>query len=216
MNRYKHIIWDWNGTLLDDACLVVDVMNGLLNKRSLPLITKEQYMEVFNFPVIDYYKRLGFDFSRERFESISEEFIEAYHGSCYSCSLQNHARQTLHAFSEAGITQSILSAAHQEILEYSTRYYEIENYFIRLVGLDNHHAGGKVENGRKWISELPYAPDEVLLIGDTTHDYEVAKVMGCSCALIANGHHKEERLKACGVPVFRSLAELLTQFPPSV
>lgn len=208
MSLYKHIIWDWNGTLLDDACLVVDVMNSLLERRSLPRIDREKYRDVFNFPVIDYYRCLGFDFSREAFEAISDEFIEAYHGACYTCGLQPHARETLRAFKNAGVTQSILSAAHQEVLEYATRYYEIDSYFIRLVGLDNHHAAGKIENGKKWMTELPYAPEEVLLIGDTTHDYEVARAIGCSCALVTNGHHNEDRLKACGVPVFGTLETL--------
>ena len=66
----KHVIWDWNGTLLDDAWLCVDVMNGMLSKRGLPLITLEIYRNIFDFPVRDYYLKLGYDFDNESFEMV--------------------------------------------------------------------------------------------------------------------------------------------------
>ena len=56
-SKYKHIIWDWNGTLLDDAWLCVDVINGVLSRRNMSTISLRQYQELFNFPVIDYYVR---------------------------------------------------------------------------------------------------------------------------------------------------------------
>ena len=58
MDPYTHIIWDWNGTLLDDAWLCVDVMNGMLRERRLPTRTLDQYKEVFDFPVRNYYETL--------------------------------------------------------------------------------------------------------------------------------------------------------------
>ena len=66
--KYKHIIWDWNGTLLNDTWLCVEGINKSLEKRSLQTITEEIYRKVFSFPVEDYYKRLGFDFKKEPFE----------------------------------------------------------------------------------------------------------------------------------------------------
>ena len=63
--KYQHIIWDWNGTLLNDAWLFVDIMNGVLSNRKLPLITVDDYRKLFCFPVKDYYKKLGFDLENE-------------------------------------------------------------------------------------------------------------------------------------------------------
>jgi phosphoglycolate phosphatase len=74
--------------------------------------------------------------------------------------------------------------------------------------LDNHYAESKIENGKKWIAELNFAPQEVLLIGDTIHDYDVSKHMGCDCLLVANGHQSYERLAGLGVEVINSLKEI--------
>ena len=72
---YKHIIWDWNGTLLDDAWLCVDIMDSMLKERSLGTLTLDRYQRLFEFPVIDYYRKLGFDFTKESFEKTGTEFI---------------------------------------------------------------------------------------------------------------------------------------------
>jgi phosphoglycolate phosphatase len=205
---YRHIIWDWNGTLLDDVAYVVSVMNSLLLKRSMPALSLETYLEVFDFPVIDYYLRLGFDFSKESFESISDDFINLYTSSCCKCKLHEDVPEFLRSISAEGITQSVLSASHQLTLEEMVDSYNIKDYFIKLNGLDNHHAAGKVEIGKEWISRLDYGPDEILLIGDTTHDYQVSRAMGCDCVLVARGHHTRKRLEQSGAQVVSTLREL--------
>ena len=53
--RYKHIIWDWNGTLLDDRWLCIEAINKTLTKRNMNTITDNEYVELFCFPVKDYY-----------------------------------------------------------------------------------------------------------------------------------------------------------------
>ena len=66
-NNNFSIIWDWNGTLVDDAPVFINIMNFFLSQRNLPLITLEDYRRSFVFPVKNYYKNLGFDFSKESF-----------------------------------------------------------------------------------------------------------------------------------------------------
>lgn len=78
MENIKQLIWDWNGTLLDDVRMCVKVMNILLDKYSLPSLSYEKYREVFNFPVKDYYARLGFDFEIHPFEKAGIEFMDGY------------------------------------------------------------------------------------------------------------------------------------------
>lgn len=206
---FRHIIWDWNGTLLNDLDACIESMNFILNKRNLEHIDKHKYMSIFNFPVRDYYIKLGFDFQKESFEEVSDDFTEQYSQRCFSCHLHRNAKEVISSISKAGITQSILTAAHQDYIEKCADFYGIKEYFIRLLGLDNTHAHGKIDNGKKLISELPYAPDEIALIGDTLHDYEVAKEIGCQCILVACGHHGEERLRATGAVILSSLDGVL-------
>jgi phosphoglycolate phosphatase len=194
--RYRHIIWDWNGTLLDDLDLCVDVMNGSLRRRGLPLLDRARYHALFDFPVRDYYARLGFDLTRDTFEALSVEFITGYDARRFDCALQPGTREILTAAGRAGLTQSILSAYRGETLREIVTHFGFASHFIRLNGLSDIYAHSKTELGRAWIAELGLPPRDVLMVGDTLHDLDVAAAMGVDCVLVANGHHPEPRLRA--------------------
>lgn len=205
---YRHVVWDWNGTLFDDLWLCVDVMNGLLAARDMPLLTLASYQEVFDFPVEAYYRRLGFDFGKEPFEQVGTEFIRAYERRRLEAGLRSGAGQVVQALLGAKVGQSVLSAYLQNTLDELIGHFGLAAHFVRLVGLQDHYAHGKVENGVRWMRELDHAPDEVLFIGDSRHDYEVAEAMGVDCILLCGGHQSRARLERCGVPVVDGLLEL--------
>jgi len=209
ISNYRHIIWDWNGTLIDDVWLVVEIMNKMLKKRNLPGIDSKKYKEIFDFPVTKYYLKLGYDFSKESFEELTVEFISEYYARFNECKLFDEAEEVLKKISDREIAQSILSASKEDVLTEKIRHYGIDKYFCRILGLDNHYAESKVDRGKKWIAELNLNPQDVLLIGDTTHDYIVSKHIGSDCLLIANGHYNYERLTKSGVDVVSSLKEII-------
>ena len=115
--KYKHIIWDWNGTLLDDRWLTVESMNRLLQRRNMELITEETYRSVFMFPVIEYYIKLGFDFDKEPFSVSGTEFIEEYNKRASEPRLHAGAKETLSELHQNDMRHSILSASKQDILD---------------------------------------------------------------------------------------------------
>lgn len=204
-----HLVWDWNGTLLDDAWLCVEVMNGLLEARGLPGMDLERYGAMFRFPVRAYYVDLGFDLERDPFEIVGTEFIEGYHAREGACDLRPAAREVLAEVARLGIGQSVLSASQQSRLEGQARRLEVADRFERLMGLTDHYAAGKVDEGRALLDELGTAPERVLLVGDTDHDLEVARALGVRCRLVPSGHQSVERLAATGAEVLEGLEALL-------
>lgn len=208
----RHIVWDWNGTLLNDAWLCMDVMNGMLAARGLPLLTLAEYQRVFDFPVIDYYRRIGFDFEKEPFEQIGTEFIQAYEGRRLECDLHDGARQALTFFQQAGLPQTVLSAHEQNALKSLLTHFDLSSFFEQVTGNSDHYASGKLEDGVRWIQDAGAVPREVLLIGDTRHDAEVAAAMGAQCVLLEGGNQDRARLAECGVPLFPSLRALLDEW----
>jgi phosphoglycolate phosphatase len=215
LSKYRHIIWDWNGTLLDDSALCVAILNEMLAARGMRPVTIDQYRKCFDFPVIGYYRQLGFDFEKESYDAIAREFIEAYDERRFSCPLQRNAREVVEAIVQMGLKQSILSAYQQPRLEEVVEYFGMREYFTILAGLDNDYAHSKVESGRRLPERLGCKPSELLLIGDTTHDHEVATAMGADCILIVSGHQDRDRLERCCVPVLGNLGELLQSICPS-
>ena len=207
LNKYETILWDWNGTLINDAWLSLDINNQLLRKRQLPPFTQEQYKKIFDFPIVNYYIKLGFDLEAEPFEVIAQEFIVQYEARRLECNLHEGAESILAKFNHMGLKQNILSATHIDSLKPFVDRYQLTPYFTHILGLDNHYAASKVQVGLDWLQETSVDPQKILLIGDTLHDYEVATALGADCIVIANGHQDKIRLKASGAKVVDSLLE---------
>ena len=209
-SKYTHLIWDWNGTLQNDPWLCVDIMNGLLQKRHKPTITLQQYREIFGFPVRNYYEKAGFDFLIEPFETLAEEYISEYDSRSRECGLQPSAVDVLNLCAEKELSQYVLSASQQKPLEINIAHYGLEGYFRRVVGLSDFYAKGKIENGKKLVAEIDTSADNIVLIGDTIHDYEVAQAIGIDCVLFSAGHQSKERLNECGIVVVEKLSDLFS------
>ncbi len=212
----KHIIWDWNGTLLNDVWFCVEVMNEIRQKRKMSYISELAYRELFDFPVKDYYQKIGFDFDKETFESIGTDFMTLYDERQSECLLHQGAKQMLRQLFDAGISHSALSARHINELKKGLEFYKIDTFFSEIAGLDDHYANGKEELGKKLIARLPYPKDEIIMVGDTTHDYEVAQAMGVKCYLISHGHQTRNRLEECkNAIIVDDLSEILSYCNPA-
>lgn len=209
LSKYKHIIWDWNGTLFNDVELCCDIMNNLLSQRGMNKITLETYREIFTFPVKEYYRIAGHDISDENWEILSHEFINEYEQRKNECRLFDKVAEVLEYINSKHITQSVLSAYSQHTLEEMIEHYGLRKYFLRLIGLDNIYAESKLANGIKWMNELAFDKNEVLLIGDTEHDFDVASGIGADCLLISAGHQNEKKLTNLTDKVIDSISKLL-------
>jgi len=194
INNYKHIIWDWNGTLLNDVDFCRRIINRILVVNELPELSLEKYREIFTFPVQDYYKTAGLDFSKTSFEVMGKDFIDEYEEKKLSCSLHENAIEVLSTIHQKGIKQSVLSAYLHDNLVSILGHYNLTQYFDNVIGLDNIYAGSKTHLGLALIDQLNLPKENILFIGDTLHDAEVAKAMGVKSILIANGHQVKEKL----------------------
>ncbi len=208
---FKHVIWDWNGTILDDVFLCCDIMNNILKRRKMQSITLDQYRDIFTFPVKEYYKNVGLPLDNRNFEKLSVEFIDEYESRKNNCSLYPGIKETLEHFRSLGLGQSVLSAYSQITLEEIIENFGLSTYFQKINGLDNIYAAGKIDNGRKWINELGLKKGEVLLIGDSVHDNEVAEEIGAEAVLISAGHQSEKKLREVTQNVYPSMKSFLAE-----
>ena len=205
--RYSHIIWDWNGTLFDDAAWCVEVNNRMLAARGLrPIAGIEEYRNVFAFPVINYYRQIGLDFKKEPFEALAHEYNAAYYAGVAG-GLHAGAEAVLEAVYNEGVAQVILSASEKNNLISQVSQFGIAKYFDKILGVSDIYGKSKVELALDYIAANHV--DRALLVGDTDHDYETALAIGADCVLIPNGHQSRARLLACGAPVLEDIRGVL-------
>lgn len=208
MPQRTTIIWDWNGTLLDDAEICREAINKMLKARNLPELSLEKYRDVFTFPVFEYYKEVGFDFNNEEWESVAIEFINLYLSALPTCELTPFASETLKRFKQKGYRQAIISAMQHDALLKSVSALGIYDYFDYIGGIGDHYGGGKIDNARNYFIQAVLNPEKITLIGDTLHDSEVAAELHCKCILVATGHQSFQRLSNTGLQVINNLSEI--------
>ena len=207
--RYKNVVWDWNGTLLDDVEVGHGALRRMMEKRGLGSITLQEYKDWFGFPVREFYEELGFDFSRDNWQEVSQDFVDTYDLLAGGVDLNCGVRNVLASLQRQGVKQYILSALQEETLQKMVVEFGIDGYFEKVCGAEDIYAGGKVPRGRKMIADCGILAGETLMIGDTLHDAEVAAALGFDCRLFAGGHNSVWRLQE-KAPVIQCMDELLT------
>lgn len=205
---YTHLIWDFNGTVLDDVEIGIDSANALLKKCGVaPISSVSYYRSVFGFPIRDYYTRLGIDFTKTSFEELAPIWVQEYLSRAKNAKLNEGVLQTLEEVKKLGIPQILLSATEIGMLREQLAMLGIERYFDGIFGLDNIHAASKTKRAEQWCEQNPTA--RPLFFGDTDHDLAVAKTTGNACVLFSGGHQSSEHLSQLGCPVVDKIARIL-------
>jgi len=204
----QHVIWDWNGTLLDDVDACVDTINSLLSERAMGTIDREHYLKHFGFPVRNFYTALGFDLQSEDFGTVSTTFIDRYHTRVRTSVTHDETHDTLTRIGQRGIRQHVVSAMEETMLHRMLNEHAIFPHLEHVRGLDHIHATSKIQLGTELLATLDCDPTHVLFVGDTLHDHETASAMGCHCVLFGRGHQHPTRLANAGVEIIHQLRDI--------
>lgn len=188
MPVFDTVLWDWNGTLLDDAALCCELLNTMLARHGYaPVGSMEAYRQVFCFPIETYYRRAGFDFSRHPFAALADEYMRLYTPRSLGCPLQPDACAVLDALRAQGMRQVMLSASKRENLQQQVEHFGLRSRFDTLLGLSDIYAKSKTEVGLRWLRESGADPARIMMVGDSEHDFEVARALGVRCVLFSGG-----------------------------
>lgn len=202
-----HLVWDWNGTLLNDLEIVVAATNAAFASVGGPVITAEEHRRDFRRPVSDYYARvLGRAVTEVEFASLDAVFHRAYRQSLAGVALAADARDAISAWTG---TQSLLSMwFHHELVPQVQRF---GLSFARVDGLRDPLGGGfKAAHLKAHLAELGIDAATVCLIGDSVDDADAAEAAGARCVLYTGGFTHPDNLRARGVPVADSLLDAVT------
>ncbi|GAA1762051.1 HAD family hydrolase [Luedemannella helvata] len=202
----KHLVWDWNGTLLDDLSLVVEATNASLASAGGRAVTADEHRRDFRRPIVDYYSFvLGRPVDEVEFELLDGVFHNAYNARLAACLLAADAQNALDAWTG---TQSLLSMWFHTDLVPTVERYGLTGRFARVDGLRATVGGGpKAPHLAAHLAALGLTGADCVLIGDSVDDALAAEAVGAKIVLYAGGFTDLDRLRAVGAPVAHSLAE---------
>ncbi len=209
INHYARVVFDFNGTLLDDVWLGIRTVNEMLKKRALPTIDSlDAYYRVFSFPIEDYYRRLGFDFDREPYDLLAHEWVDGYRREEKNVTLRCGTQELLSVIHAEGIPMYVLSATEEKMLCEQMCDLGIFAYFQEVFGRGDIYAYDKTAIAASLRSR--FSEGKTLYVGDTDHDAESAAAMNAECILVAGGHQSRALLSKTNCPIFADLSEVLS------
>ena len=208
------LIWDWNGTILDDAGVCRQIADIMLGERGIPTLPDmDAYRAVFGFPIKSYYEKMGYRFGPEDepYEHVADEFIVLYDRLYRTAALRSGIVGFLDRRKAEGYRQVLLSATRcDQLVEQVAAFGDVGDRFEQKLGLTDHYAFSKAALAKAFIEGQGIPRERTLFIGDTDHDFEVSSAIGCPCVLLEGGHQSRARLVKMGVPVLRDLNALET------
>ncbi len=206
--KYTHIIWDWNGTLLDDIGASLASVNDMLAKRGEPPMDINRYKECIGTPIIRFYEQV-FDLSKEDYSAILAEYNAGYMYHLKDCALTDGAVEAVEIFAATGVHQAIVSSSNNAQLCENAKKYGVYDKFEAVLGAADFKADSKIERARNYLAQSS-EKGAVLVVGDLAHDAEMAAEIGADCVLLTSGHEHPDRLKRAGVAIFDKIEELIS------
>lgn len=202
----KYLIWDFNGTIVDDVKLGVNCINQLIAKYlKRPPLKVREYQDIFTFPVKDYYEKVGFDFNTMDFKKLGNEWIELYDEGFKDVTVFEDVIALLEKAQNKGYRNVVISASKEDKLKSEIAYLNLSSYFEEILGIGDIYATSKLAIAQKWAKDKK---GELIFLGDSLHDEEVAKAIGARCYLISRGHQSKKVLQKGQSTIIDNLKEV--------
>lgn len=209
--KYSLVMWDWNGTLLDDVGAAFKAVNTMLMRRGEKPIDMPRYHDYIDVPIQKFYVNI-FDLEKEKYSDVLKEYNDEYTAQMNEITLAQGALDVLSHLRNAGVRQAIVSSSEQNQLRDSVKRFELDDYFDAVLGAKDFFAGSKLERAEHYIIHNRLEPSSVLVVGDLLQDYEMAQSVGADCVLLSRGHHSEQKLRSSGATVIDEISRVLDQF----
>lgn len=208
MTSPSHLVWDWNGTLLDDLGIVVRAVNRSIAAFGLNPIDADVYRDHYTRPVRHFYDHLfGRTVSDEEWLRLNTTFHETYFRLASDVDLAPGARDAMRQLHEAGWTQSLLSMSPQDWLEGIVDRLGLTDWFEMVDGLSGPTGGLKATHLEVHLGTLEIEGSRVVVVGDTPDDVAAARHVGAHPVLFHGGSHHMDVLEAEGVPIAETIPE---------
>ena len=205
----NNIIFDFNGTIIDDGRLCYQIEVDSLPLKNKDSFNYETYRDIFCHPITEYYKKLGLDDKNYDYGKMNEIFFNDYEKRYKKeAKLFDGVKETLTYFKNKGYKLYILSATEINLLKEQLEYFNILKYFDDFIASNKKDAQGKKDYGKEFVNKLNLNKENAILIGDTVHDFEVGEYLNVNILLFSKGHNSLKQLSSLNAPIVSSYLEI--------
>lgn len=210
-----HVIWDWNGTLLDDLPVILAATNAALVALGGRPVDADTYREHYARPVKRFYERLlGRPLTDPEWDAADATFRAAYHQRLAQARPAVDAHLAIDTVERLEGSQSILSMWRHDELGGLVRRHGLDRAMLRIDGNDGIGGAGKRRLLGRHLEALRAAgvthpARTIMLVGDSLDDADAAAAHGLTCVLYDGGSHHPRQLVRDDAHLAHSLLDAL-------
>lgn len=206
---FQMIAFDWDGTLADSTSLIADSLQRACRDLELPVPSDEDARFVIGLGLVDALRHVAPGLAQERYPDLAGRYRLHYIGRDERIELYAGVRELLAELDDAGYLMCVATGKSRAGLERALAQQSIAHHFVATRCADEGFPKPHPDMLLHLMGVTGVDPQQTIMIGDTTHDLELAQNAGAAAIGVAYGAHAPEefaRLKP--LATVRSVAEL--------
>ena len=194
--KYRLLVFDWDGTIINSASAIAECIRLAAADVGLPVPTREQASHVIGLGLHDALRHAVPDLKAERVPEFVERYREHFRASEHTMDLFGGMRELLESLQSERIL-GIATGKSRRGLDRSLEATGLKPYFRASRCADETHPKPHPAMLLELMDELGVAAEGALMIGDTSHDLEMARAAGVDALAVTYGAHAEDNLRSC-------------------
>jgi phosphoglycolate phosphatase len=187
--RFELLVFDWDGTLMDSAGAIVGALQSACADLDVPVPSDEQARYIIGLGLNDAMGHILPDIDPAQYPRIVERYRFHYLQRDADTALFPGAAELVAALREAGFLLAVATGKGRRGLERVLENTGLKALFHASRCADEGHSKPDPGMLAALFAELGVTSNQALMIGDTTHDMEMARAAGVARIAAAYGAH---------------------------
>jgi len=205
---YRLVVFDWDGTIIDSASTIADCIRDASRSLGLEVPERERASHVIGLGLHDAMRIAVPGLPAQRYPEFVESYRRHFLERKDAMQLFDGMRQLLEELSKAHLL-AIATGKSRRGLDRDLDFHQLKPLFMASRCADETNPKPHPAMLLELMDELDVSPEQALMIGDTSHDLEMARAAGVGAIAVTYGAHPEAGLRACAplqcIPDVRAL-----------
>lgn len=207
--HYELLIFDWDGTLMDSAGLIVRCIQASCRDMGLEVPSREAASHIIGLGLREALERVAPGLPEDHYPELVEHYRRHYLSQDEHLALFDGAEELIRELHGRGHLLAVATGKARRGLDRAFGQTGLKSWFHASRTADETFSKPHPAMIEELLEELAVTPDKALMIGDTTHDLEMARNAGIASLAAGYGAHPPETLTTPGaLQVCASFPEL--------
>lgn len=194
--RYDLIVWDWDGTIMDSTPTIVQCIQQACRDLDFPVPEDSIASYVIGLGIHDSLRRVVPTIDPRHFPTLVDRFRYHYLAKDHELHLFQGMRDLLETLKAQGLILGVATGKPRRGLDRSLRHHQLEHLFHDTRTADESFAKPHPGMLLDLSDRLQVPVRKMLMIGDTTHDLQMAQAAGVDGVAVTYGAHPADVLRS--------------------